>query len=303
MNTARIARIALPLLLPILLTVGRAAERQEPAAASTPSKSGTVPVNGIDYYYEIHGTGEPLLLLHGGLLSSDMFRPILPTLGAGRQVIAVDAHGHGRTSLAGKHLDYAAQADDMAALVAKLGHTQVDVVGYSMGGGIAFRLAAQHPEVVRRLVMVSTPFSREGFYADMLPMQDAVGAAMFEQLKETPMYQHYARVAPHPEEFPTLLDELGEWMRRPYDWSADVAKLTMPTMLVYGDSDMIRPEHEVEFYKLLGGGRRDAGWMRENMVKNRLAIIPDATHYDIFDSPLLVPTLRLFLDGKTHAPQ
>jgi pimeloyl-ACP methyl ester carboxylesterase len=92
-------------------------------------------------------------------------------------------------------------------------------------------------------------------------------------------------------------------MRRPYDWSADVARLTMPTMLVYGDSDAIRPEHEVECYELLGGGTKDAGWMRETMGKNRLAIIPDATHYDIFDSPLLVPTLRLFLDGKTHAPK
>jgi pimeloyl-ACP methyl ester carboxylesterase len=299
MNSRKIAWVALS----FLVAVGCAAQGDGVAAASTPSKSGTVPVNGIDYYYEIHGAGEPLLLLHGGLMSSDMFRPILPTLGAGRQVIAVDAHGHGRTSLAGKHLDCSAQADDMAALVAELGHAQVDVVGYSMGGSIAFRLAAQHPEVVRRLVMVSTPFSRDGFYADMLPMQSAVGAGMFEQMRETPMYQHYAEIAPHPEEFPTLLDELGVWMRRPYDWSADAAKLSMPTLLVYGDSDMLRPEHEIEFFELLGGGKQDAGWMRENMGQNRLAILPDATHYDIFDSPLLVPTLRLFLDGKTHAAQ
>lgn len=299
MNTESISRIALCL----LLAVGCAAAQVQPPATGAPSKSGTLPVNGIDYYYEIHGTGEPLLLLHGGLMSCDMFRPVIPTLGAGRQVIAVDAHGHGRTSLAGKHFDYVAQADDMAALVAKLGHAQVDVVGYSMGGAIAFRLAAQHPEVVRRLAMVSTTFSREGVYADMLPLQAGVGAGMFEQMKETPMYQQYAKVAPHPEEFPTLLDELGVVMRRPYDWSADVAKLTMPTMLVYGDSDMMRPEHEIEFYELLGGGKKDGGWMRENMGVNRLAIIPDATHYDIFDSPLLVPTLRLFLDGKTHMPK
>jgi pimeloyl-ACP methyl ester carboxylesterase len=311
MNTRNLAQIALFL----ALTVGCGTKKDEPVVAqkpaspseevrpAAPSKSGTVPVNGIDYYYEIHGTGEPLLLLHGGLMSSDMFRPIIPTLGAGRQVIAVDAHGHGRTSLAGKHVNYVAQGDDMAALVAKLGYTQVDVVGYSMGGGIAFRLAAQHPEVVRRLVLVSTPFGRDGFYADMLPLQAAVGAGMFEQMKATPMYQQYAKVAPRPEEFPTLLDEMGEVMRTPYDWSADVAKLTMPTMLVYGDSDMMRPEHEIEFYKLLGGGQKDAGWMRETMSKNRLAIIPDATHYDIFASPLLVPTLRPFLDGKTHAPK
>jgi pimeloyl-ACP methyl ester carboxylesterase len=302
MNIHKLARIALTLLCMVGCATATEKAAEEPAAASTPAKSGTVPVNGIDYYYEIHGTGEPLLLLHGGLMSSDMFRPIIPSLGAGRQVIAVDAHGHGRTSLAGKHVDYASQADDLAALLARLGHTQVDVVGYSMGGALAFRLAAQHPDVVRRLVMVSTPFSRDGVYADMLPLQATVGAAMFEQMKDTPMYQRYARIAPHPEEFPTLLDELGELMRRAYDWSADVARLGMPTMLVYGDSDMIRPEHEIEFYELLGGGKQDAGWMRENMGRNRLAILPDATHYDIFDSPLLVPTLRLFLDGRTHAP-
>src|SRR5262245_17013481 len=118
MNIQSLARIALPL----LLTVGTAAHLQQRAAPTAPAKSGTLPVNGIDYYYEIHGTGEPLLLLHGGLMSSDMFGPVLATLGAGREVIAVDAHGHGRTSLAGKHIDFVAQADDMAALVARLGH-------------------------------------------------------------------------------------------------------------------------------------------------------------------------------------
>jgi pimeloyl-ACP methyl ester carboxylesterase len=132
-------------------------------------------------------------------------------------------------------------------------------------------------------------------------MQAQVGAAMAESMQDTPMYQTYKAVAPHPEEFPKLLDTMGKWMRTPYDWSADVAKLTMPVMLIYGDSDMFRPEHIVRFYQLLGGGLRDAGWMREHMSRNRLAILPDLTHYEIFSAPELARTALPFLDGKSGA--
>jgi pimeloyl-ACP methyl ester carboxylesterase len=142
-------------------------------------------------------------------------------------------------------------------------------------------------------------FAQEGFYAEMLPMQAQVGAAMAEHMKDTPMYKSYVAVAPKPQDFPRLLDRMGELMRKPYDWSEDVKKLTMPVMLVYGDSDMYRPEHIVKFYQLLGGGLKDAGWGRENMSKNRLAILPDLTHYDIFLSPELPRTVLPFLNGKS----
>jgi len=133
----------------------------------------------------------------------------------------------------------------------------------------------------------------------MLPQQAAVGSAMAEQMKETPMYKSYVAVAPNPKDFPRLLDRMGELMRRPADWSADVKKLSMPVMLVFGDADMIRPEHIVQFYQLLGGGLRDAGWQREHMSRARLAIIPDVTHYEMFLSPALAPTILPFLDGKS----
>ena len=116
------------------------------------------------------------------------------------------------------------------------------------------------------------------------------------------MYTSYAAVAPRPQDFPRLLDRMGELMRTPYDWSDDVKTLQMPVMLLYGDSDMIRPEHIVRFYQLLGGGLRDAGWMREHMSKNRLAILPDLTHYEVFMSPLLATTALPFLNGKSNAP-
>ena len=124
---------------------------------------------------------------------------------------------------------------------------------------------------------------------------------MMPYMVETPMYQSYVAVAPRPDDFPRLLDRMGDLMRTPYDWSADVAKLTMPTMLVFGDSDMYRPEHIVRFYQLLGGGLRDAGWQRENMSRNRLAILPDLTHYDIFLSPALTATVLPFLNGQSGA--
>ena len=133
-------------------------------------------------------------------------------------------------------------------------------------------------------------------------MQAQVGAAMAEQMKDTPMYKSYVAVAPHPEDFPKLLDRMGELMRTPYDWREDVKGLKMPVMLVFGDSDMVRPEHIVEFYQLLGGGLKDAGWMRENMPQNRLAILPNVTHYEMFLTPELAKTVMPFLNGEEKAP-
>ncbi len=262
-----------------------------------PSKTGRIEANGVNYYYEIHGQGEPLLLLHGGLGSIDMFRPVLPVLAEGRQVVAVDLHGHGRTPLGNRKINLIDIGNDLAVVLKELGYGQVDVFGYSFGAGAGFRLAVQHPAMVRRLALVSGGFARDGFYAEMLPMQAQVGAAMAEQMKGTPMYEGYVAVAPDPAEFPKLLDAMGELMRTPYNWAADVKTLRMPVMLVYGDSDMYRPEHIVEFYHLLGGGLKDAGWQREHMSQNRLAILPGLTHYDIFLSPTLTATVLPFLNG------
>ena len=259
--------------------------------------SGYVEANGVNYYYEVHGEGEPLLLLHGGLATIDSFGPSLPALSAQRQVIAVDLHGHGRTALGGRAIDLYDMADDMAVLLTELGYSKVDAMGYSLGGGVAFRLALQHPERVRRLVLVSCGFSTDGFHPEMRPMQAAVGAAMAESMKPTPMYEAYAAVAPDPEEFPRLLDSIGEYMREDYDWSGDVKRITAPTMLVFGDSDMFTTPHMAEFYNLLGGNLKDAGWQRENMSEHRLAIIPDHTHYDMFVGTDVVQAVRPFLNN------
>ncbi|TIL65170.1 alpha/beta fold hydrolase [Mesorhizobium sp.] len=271
----------------------------ETKAMPKPAKSGLLPINGLNHYYAAYGRGEPLLLLHGGLGTTDMFAPILPKLAESRTVIGVDLHGHGRTALGDRPLSLEAMGDDMAAIVKALGYDKVDVMGYSLGGGVAFRMAVQHPETVRRLVLVSTGYASDGFYADMRTQQAQVGAAMADMMKDTPMYKSYVAVAPRPQDFPKLLDQLGTHMRKDYDYSADVAKLKMPVMLVFGDSDMYRPEHEIKFYQMLGGGLKDAGWMRENLSQNRLAILPNRTHYDVFFASELVAAALPFLNGET----
>jgi pimeloyl-ACP methyl ester carboxylesterase len=273
-------------------------QAQGNAAAAKPQRSGYVEANGINYYYEIHGRGEPLLLLHGGLGSIGMFQPSIPDLAKERLVIAVDLHGHGRTALGDRPISHAANGDDLAVVLRKLGYQTVDVMGYSFGAGAALRLAIQHPNAVRRLVVVSAPYAQDGFFPELLPQQAAVGAAMADQMKQTPMYTSYMAVAPRPQDFPRLLDRMGELMRAPYDWSEDIKKLKGPVLLVFGDHDMVRPEHIVRFYQLLGEGQKDAGWQREHMGKNRLAILPNVTHYEMAVSPALVPTVLPFLNGK-----
>jgi pimeloyl-ACP methyl ester carboxylesterase len=271
-------------------------------APTAAKRTGYSTQGGTRYYYEVHGSGEPLLVLHGGLMSIDTLGPILPALAAKRQVIAVDLLGHGRTELGNRAFDLDAIGDDISGILDELGFAQVDAFGYSLGAAISFKIALRHPAKIRRLALVSAAFARDGFYADMLALQSQVGAAAAPMLKDTPMYKTYAAVAPHPDDFPRLLDKIGELMRKPYNWSDDVKKLQMPVMLVWGDSDMMRPEHMVEFYKLLGGGQRDGGWQGEGMSKNRLAILPGVTHYNITESPALPATVLPFLDGaKTDA--
>src|SRR3954466_9243464 len=276
-------------------SLAAASPNQAQQGVSKPDKSGYVAANGINYWYEIRGQGEPLVLLHGGLFTTELFGPVLTKLAEHHQVIGIHLQGHGRTELGTRKINLVDIGRDLGVVIQKLGFKKVDVMGYSFGGGAAFQLAVQHPELVRRLVLVSTPYAQSVFSPEMLPQQAAVSGAFADMMKDTPMYKAYVAVAPHPENFPQLLDAMGEYMRQPYDWSDSVKKLTMPVMLVYGDADMFRPEHIISFYQLLGGGLKDAGWMREHMSRNRLAILPDLTHYEVGAAPALATTVLPFL--------
>ena len=257
-------------------------------------------VNGINLYYETHGSGRPLFLLHGGLGSGEMFGPVLPVLAERHQVIAVDLQGHGRTADIDRPLDVRLMAGDIAALIDHLGLTKPDVVGYSLGAGVAFQTAVKYPAKVRRLVMVSGNIRPDAIYPEMRAQQGQVNASAIEFMKDTPMYQLYQRVAPRPEDFPRLLNKIGEAMSKDFDFTEEVRGLQMPTLVMAADADMAPPSHYVEVFGLLDGGLRDGGWMGEGRPKggHALAILPGLTHYNIFSSPLFAAATLAFLDSE-----
>jgi pimeloyl-ACP methyl ester carboxylesterase len=258
-----------------------------------------VPVNGVDLYVERHGSGRPLILLHGGLMTGEMFATSLPELAEHHEVILVDLQGHGRTADVDRPLDVALMADDIAALIDHLGLDQPDVVGFSLGGGVAWHVGFKYPEKIRKLVTASANIKRSAIYPEMLAQQEQVGAAAAEFMKETPMYQLYQQVAPDPGNFPQLLDKAGAAMRPDFDFTDQVAGIRVPTLVMCADADMAPPSHYVEVFGLLDGGQRDGGWMNEGRPKggHALAILPGRTHYNITDSPLFAPTVLDFLDS------
>lgn len=280
----------------MILAASTFAVAQTSATAAAP-KSGYAPVDGLKLYYEIHGTGEPLILLHGGVGATEMFNDIMPSLSQNRQVIAVDLQAHGRTADINRPLSYEAMADDVAALIHYLKLDKADVMGYSLGGEVALCTAIQHPDVVKKLVLVSTTLSRDGWYPEIVSGMTQMGTGAAEPMKQTPMYQLYASIAPRPEDWPVLLTKLGEMFRKNYDWSKDVPTIKAPTLLVVGGADAVRTAHAVQFFELLGGGKRDGGWDGSGISNARLAILPGITHYTIFSSPALVSTVTPFLDA------
>ena len=257
-------------------------------------------VNGINLYFETHGAGRPLILLHGGLGSGEMFGPILPTLAEHHQVIAVDLQGHGRTADIDRPIDIRLMADDIAALIDHLGLDRPDLVGYSLGGGVALQTAVRYPAKVRRLVVASANIRPDAIDPEIRAQQGQVNAAAAEFMKDTPMYQLYQRVAPHPEDFPRLLDKMGESMAKDFDFTEEVHGLQVPTLIVAADADMAPPSHYVEVFGLLDGGLRDGGWTGEGRPQggHALAILPGLTHYNIFSSPLFAAVTLAFLDEK-----
>jgi pimeloyl-ACP methyl ester carboxylesterase len=258
-------------------------------------------VNGINLYFETQGSGRPLILLHGGLGSGEMFGRVLPALAERHRVVAVDLQGHGRTADIDRPIDVRLMADDIAALIDHLALDRPDLVGYSLGGAVALQTAAKYPAKAGRLVTASVNIRPDAIYPKIREQQGQVSAAAAELMKDTPMYQLYQRVAPRPDDFPRLLDKMGEGMSKDFDFTEEVRGLQVPTLIVAADADMAPPSHYVEVFRLLGGGLRDGGWMGEGRPDggHALAILPRLTHYNIFSSPLFAAVTLAFIDEQS----
>jgi pimeloyl-ACP methyl ester carboxylesterase len=250
-------------------------------------------VNGLEMYYEIHGTGEPLVLLHGAYMTIDAMGEVVPSLAKTRRIIAVELQGHGRTADIDRPLSYEQMADDTAALLRHIGIEEADIFGYSMGGGIALQVTIRHPEVVRKLVLASVYYNNDGVYPEVL---EAIETITPEAFAGTPWREEYARIAPNPEDFPTLVAKLKELDLTFVGWpSEDIQAIEAPALLIIGDSDVVRPEHAVEMFRLVGGGV--AGDLA-GLPSSRLAMLPGTTHVGLVErADLLVSMIGEFLDA------
>ncbi len=274
---------------------------QEQTMTIEAKQAGYAEVNGVRLYHEIYGAGEPLVLLHGGLMTIREMAPLVQALAAERQVVAVELQGHGRTADTERPLRLETMGDDVAALIEHLGWQSADVAGYSLGGDVALRTAIQHPDRVRRLVVLSVPYARSGWYPEVREGMAQVNSKLADALKETPTALA-ARDWPQPERFAPFLDKLGAVMTEDYDWSAEIRRLRMPVLLVYADHDAVSTRHIAEFFALLGGGLADPGWQNAQLTHARLAIIPGYTHYNLSNAPELGPLIESFLAAPFNAP-
>ena len=262
----------------------------------TASQTGYASVNGLDMYYEVQGSGGvPVVLLHGAYMATGAMQPLLSDLAKSRQVIAVDLQGHGRTADVDRPLQYEQMADDVAALMDHLGIDQADIAGYSMGGGVGLQLAIRHPERVRKLVAMSAGFRLDGMYPEVIA---GIAEITPEVFYGTPWYdENYAAVAPRPEDFPVLVEKLKRLDAEEFDWSQEIKGIAAPTLLVFGDADVLRPEHMVELFRLLGGG---VPGDLTGLPKARLAVLPGTTHVTVMNrGAWLLPMITEFLDEPT----
>lgn len=273
------------------------APRAAPAGQRTkPARSGYAAVNGLKLYYEVYGRGKPIVLLHGSFMNIPMnWAHAIPLLSRSRQVIVAEMQGHGRTRDVAREFSYEAMADDVSGLLGHLEIESADVLGYSMGGGVAFQVAIRHPERVRRLVILSGAYSHDGWWPDVEASFATINAEAF---KGTPIEQEYRRFGNDPARFSEFIKKVISVDLKPYDWSKEAHAIKAPLLVVMGDVDGIRYEHALELFRAKGGGKMGD---IHGLPKSRLAILPGTTHIGMIQRwSWLVPMVNDFLDSDLN---
>jgi pimeloyl-ACP methyl ester carboxylesterase len=282
------SRMRITAFLLMLLAVTGLSAQQVPT-------TGYAPVNGLKMYYEIHGTGEPLVLLHGGFMTiTNNWEGWIGELSKTRKVIAVEVQGHGRTADIPREPSSENLADDVAALLGYLAISRADVLGYSMGGGVALQVAVRHPDRVRRVVVISSTFRRDGAVQEGV---EAISKITAEDFKGSPLETEYKRLSPTPDQFPQFVERLVAADSNAKDLTAaQLQATTAPMFFIHGDADGIRLEHVAEMFRLKGGGTHgDLG----PRAASRLAVLPDTTHVTLMQRmSIIVPMVNDFLDAK-----
>jgi len=238
--------------------------------------SGYAPVNGLELYYEVHGSGEPLVVLPGAYMTIELMGDLVPALAKHRRVIAVEFQGHGHTADVDRPFSYEAFADDTAALLDRFAIDRADVYGYSLGGGVALQLGLRHPTRVGKLVIASASYSSDGMYPEVLSGIEQITPEMFDG---TPWRDAYQRTSPDPAAFPTLVEKLKQLDMTPFDWPID--ELAAPALILIGDADGTRLEHAVDMFRHLGGGV--FGDLAPELPTSQLAILPGTTHVGMLE--------------------
>jgi pimeloyl-ACP methyl ester carboxylesterase len=257
--------------------------------------TGYAPVNGLKMYYEVHGSGDPVVLLHGSFMTiSNNWTEWIGELSKTRRVIALEMQGHGRTADIQRDFNYENLADDVAALLDDLKIPSADLIGYSMGGGVAMQCAIRHPEKVRKVVSISAVFRHDGWVKEALDMFPQLTSEAF---KGSPIETEYKKLSPTPNEFPNFVKRVITMDLKPYDFGADKLKATKaPMFFIHGDADGVRLEHISEMFRLKGD--EIFGDMRPRSA-SRLAILPNTTHITLMERmPLIVPMVNDFFDAK-----
>jgi pimeloyl-ACP methyl ester carboxylesterase len=262
-----------------------------------PAESGYADVNGLKMYYEVYGQGKPIVLLHGSYMNIPMnWSQFIPLLSKDRKVIVAEMQGHGRTRDISREFSYEGMADDVSALLTHLKIDSADILGYSMGGGVAFQIAVRHPEQVRRLVVLSGAYAHDGWWPDAEASFATITADMFEG---TPIQKQYDSLGNDPAHFPEFVKKVISIDLEPYDWSKDVKNIQVPIFMAIGDADGVRYEHALELFRAKGGGKM--GDMH-GLAESRLAIIPGTTHIGMMQrTDWLIPMITDFLDSDLNA--